>query len=343
MKKTELMKAYGKAVSRSGFSSDLSQDPWLPQLSPGYYKEVKQLGTLQGVEAVLRLIPDKHLPENWAFQQKIRDDYSIFSYPGAVKLPRVLTRDRFDDFNVLIYESPHGSRIVPYTPGRPPLITEIGEAATVCWATELALRELSHSSAEVMRELESWSSLTYFINRLEKWFALARKNHAIEHGFMDESVREKVVDYLLHPLRRGMKMEISFNLFGNTDIVKTREREYFLVNGELEVKPNGFTAAAFLWNLVMYSWWQHVPSDLFGVLKKLWLPTFNDSDPENRFNTPNIGTNLVERCIAALLVDLPDHRSPYDKPHIGVAEIRQSADNFTYALNEILTNGLELE
>lgn len=183
---------------------------------------------------------------------------------------------------------------------------EIKEFVALYRATKRKLQALEKSRLSDLGEI---SAGMYFADRLNKWFQIGQGLHVVRDGFL--SLREQdmifgIIGNLVGSLK--LKMSFFFNLFGNTDIEKTEDGQYLIYNVRLEPKPREFGPAAFIWNLILYSW----DVDPAGMAKRVkqWMNAFYPE--QNPAEIAHFHANLMERIVGALCVDLPEARSPFD-------------------------------
>lgn len=290
---------------------------------------------VSSLSVALELINHKFLPkdknEEWV-SWMLTNYYALRNVKYSVKFPDFISRGVFQDVSFAVRHNISGKRILD----RHLFATsdQKKEVAKMFWATVEALKILDRS------KLAGQTSLGYFEKQFSKWVNLRSELEPQWKPTFGE-VREFVLNKFDKVCRlaqgtddgqnRKIKMEWFFNVFGNTDIVKSRSGEYFIYNAHLEPKPEGFGIAAWIWNIIMYSW-DREPQE---VLKEVfdWVNVFLEGK-DRKEHMPGILANLIERCLAALVVDLPLKRSPYDD--LSDEAIEKSRKNFSYVLDTLV-------
>lgn len=355
MKKENLLAACFDIAQSIGFDIDPHQKPWLPQLNPGEFREIKQRGffkykyQLGRTPATLNIIPLENLSP--ILRQEMEQKWQIYEaycvivagIPNAVRLAQRAQTGTFQDrFAFLVSIEPEDQWLIPDCKSGQPKIAPgvIDEFARIYWATTEAMKKLVETCPEAAAWVRQWTATEYFIERLAKWLEEGRRNKAEERGFISPSLKDMVISKLMsRAFYRSMEMGMFFNLFGNTDIIKTSDGNYVLTNGDFAVKPRSFGPAAFIWNLMMHCW--HFGR--LGFVPRIyeWLSIFSNIFKDNIHDREmffqEFEANLLERCLATLLVDLPNRRSPYDQADTTEADTEQSKVNFTYVLKFLVS------
>lgn len=153
-------------------------------------------------------------------------------------------------------------------------------------------REKDQAAAEVLRGDLDLIDLT--ISRLK-------------HG---KAVEELAYKY-------GLEVELFFRHFGHTDMIYQKNTGRFFLplppQRAFIVCPQFYGAAYFIWNVLMYSYGR---SPDWGVAEtERWRKVFEMHAPPERKSRfrPGFYLNLLERMTGALLADLSEKRSPFNR------------------------------
>lgn len=317
--------------------------PYLVRLGENDYRELKQNGHYFNRAATVEITDSKHLPADEDWQSELRRKYNELAMPLAVRLPEIISagggRTNSDFFFYRILERPEGEMIISFDDLKKPFLLgdkvyqKIVEMVRVHWETRETLDRLAQENPEAAVRIGKSSWTKYFEGQFDKWSEEVKKADTGQDYILPEmlsKIKDQIFD--LHP----SKMQLSFNLFGNTDIRKTNNGEYYLVNGRFDIKPPGFLAAAWLWNMAMWGWQKSrddLIRDVFCALR-----VFLNVPYEVSHSREYILANLLERCYAAINVDIRHKRAPFND--LSGAETGNGLMNFLELTNRILDLGV---
>lgn len=339
MTREELFKKYEAVKKRLKFFVE-TEEPWLRALNKdgNDYKgmivngrwlpdDIGRAVFVVNISVTLEIIHRDHLPEDWI----LRNSYRLRNVENMARLPGFLKRGTYNDVSYVVWLNVNGKRILDRHPFSTP--DQKKEVAKMYWATVEALKILDRSKL-------GKESPGYFRKKFMEWVGLRSELKPQWKPSMKEMKKIILRGFgKVARLARGeedgqnrkIKMEWFFNVFGNTDIVKSQAGEYFIYNAHLGPKPEGFGIAVWVWNVMMYSW-EREPQE---VLKEVfdWIDVFLEGK-DRKECMPGILANLIERCVGALFVDLPGKRSPYDG--LNNETIQRSRKNFSYVLDTLV-------
>jgi hypothetical protein len=323
MNREQFIHEFGYASKSLGFVPN-DEPPWIPPLAGEDCAELKQNGTyFNDRPATLQIVPGKNFPADFSRQQSLRNKYEEARISGSIKLPDLFyeTQDLTgpEPMSILVWERPKGKHIIDLDEfmGKKEIPEEkLRETAKMIKNTEKVLAKLS-SQPEVMALFSKMSDFDYFIERWHKWITYVQENGPgvfkdVDNEFV-EGLKSDIFTEILKEITKGpeLEMQLAFNLFGNTDIIKTADGQYYYINGRFEVKPKHFLVAAWLWNLVMYSHQRKSRRflDDFFCASETLIGT--DNFRRGHFDVfSSLKANLLERLFAALTIDFRYRRSP---------------------------------
>lgn len=342
MKKESLLKELERIEQTCSFAPTNDQ-PYLIRLGENDYRELKQNGHYLNQAVTLEITDHKHLPADEDWQDELRQKYNELATPLAVRLPKIISaggsRIGPDVFFYNILERPEGEMIIGFDDFKKSFLVgdnvyqKIFEMAEVHRETRETLDRLAQENPEVAVRIRKSSWTKYFKGQFGKWSEEIKKADTGKDYFLPEmllKIKDQIFD--LYP----GKMQLSFNLFGNTDIRKTNNGEYFLVNGRFGMKPSGFLTAAWLWNMAMWGWQKNrddFTKDVFSALR-----VFANAPSETNRSRKYIMANLIERCYAAINVDIRHKRVPFND--LSGIEAGNGLMNFLELTNRILDLGV---
>lgn len=296
MDKISLLKLYRKVVALVGFREGKKATGWMPKFGPDDFRSVIREGTYKGKKAVLKVSPHEDLAQ--AAKDFKRYQAASRGKP-VLQTPRVLRNGKIGGAQYLIQQAtPNGQRIIRRFPlsGQ----REKNEVARLYWNTIANFPKF---------DFGNWSALDYFIERLDKWFALGRENGAVRAGFITQTEKNKAAKIIFGDIN-VLKMEPFFPRFASTDIVKVAD-EYFIWDADIAPKPQAAGIALWLWASTLHAY--KIPAGKWLKEVNVWTDTFIKFAPEScqKNLKLKIRLNLLERLLGSLLVDLPLRRSPF--------------------------------
>jgi hypothetical protein len=302
MNRKNILELYRDAKELTGFRESRKEKGWMPRLGPDDFRSVIRHGTYEGRKAVMQVSPHENLV-------KTANDFKHYQSvaagkPMVLQIPKILQLGRSRGAWFLVQESaPSGERILDSYPLSAGYQKE--EVAELYWKTVANFPKF---------DIGKWSASDYFLDRLNKWFAIGRKNGAVESGFITQGEKVEAVEVIFSELG-CLRMESFFAHFSNADIVKAGDA-YYIWGAEIVPKPEAAGIAHWLWGATLYAYQQN-PKWWLDELNK-WIDIFIEFVPENLgLGGADLGTiirvNLLERFLGSLLVDLPLRRSPFDK------------------------------
>lgn len=317
------------------------QAPWLAKLyskdGQDEFRELKQNGyDPYGLPMMLEVIDNHHrLPENTRQQLELNQAYQQLQTKGSIQLPKAFNQYYGETFTAILWERPEGQRIISDDQfGQPfyrdsPIWEQINETASLIEVTTAVLEELKRSNPQAQAMAAEKSYADYFLDRFAKWNA-EREKAGQERNDHLELVKFKILGIIFsRGSTFGTALEIAWNVFGNTDIIKTAGRAYYLVNGRFEPKPPHFLPAVWLWNMLLHGArsknFRELYLDTRGTIK-----IFN----RHRFTGPFLDDNLLERAFAARFVDADLRRSPFQS--VSESNWQMAKDNIDYVLVQLL-------
>ena len=298
MDKLTLLQFYRKAIEVVGFQEDKKEKSWMPKLGPNDFRSVVRQGSYRGKRAVIKVSPHENLlviARDYEHYQK-----ATIGQP-VVKVPLILRSGKIKGAQYLIQQSaPDGGRILKNYP----LSTraEKEEVATLYWNTVSYFPEFY---------LGQWAVSDYFLERLDKWFAIGKENGAVKSGFISQKEKDRTAELIFSNLKK-MKMEPFFTHFANTDIIKS-SKKYYIWDSTIVPKPEAAGIALWIWGATLYAY--KLPPARWLEEVRAWTRTFARLAPKSRQQNLRlkIRINLLERMLGSLLVDLPLKRSPFYK------------------------------
>lgn len=315
MDEKTLLEYAWKAADQMEFKPTPNEKPWLVKISEGF-KELKQKGLSlrnDGRPATLQVVDKNyHNPADFYHQQNLASEFNKMVNGSCVKLPKFCeayseNTENGNGFVAFLWERPIGANILSKEEFTSPLLLDqnrqlekkIQEVVQIITDTERTLPKLVKTDAA--NYFPNVSVADYFIERFGKWMKQAREKGEGNGCLIQKNEILTILDRVFHKAS-GLIMTPSFNLFGNTDIIKdTTDGKYFLVNGRFELKPMGFLRAAWLWNLAMYSY------------KKTSEQARDDfRDVYGHFYRVDGVSNILERLFAASYIDARYWLSPFD-------------------------------
>lgn len=296
MDKKSLLKLYKKVTAVTAFREYKKATGWMPKLGLDDFRSVIRQGTYKGKKAVLKVSPH----ENLARVAKDFKRYQAASHGKSVlQTPQIFRSGKIGEAQFLIQQAtPDGQRIIKRYPlsGQ----REKNEVTRLYWNTVANFPKF---------DFGDWSASDYFIERLDKWFALGRENGAVNSGFITQAEKNRAVKIIFGNIN-VLKMESFFQRFASTDIVKFAD-EYFIWDTDIVPKPQAAGIALWLWASTLHAY--NVPARKWLKEINAWIATFiKFAPPAHQKNLKlKIRLNLLERLLGSLLVDLPLRRSPF--------------------------------
>ncbi len=340
MTEKELLEELEAIAPLCGFIPDQTP-PYLVRLGEDDFRELKKYGNFKhnGKPITIEITNSHHLPKDLVWQDELRDEYNQLAGPETIKLPQVIMRAaRGRDKVYTVLERPEGDMIINFDDFKKTFSHEdetykkIVETAKVHWETRKILDQLAQKNLETAARIERATWNQYFENRFENWSKEIKKVD-LNFDYISSITLQKIRDRIFKSYKFDGRMELSFNLLGNTDIRKTKNDEYYLVNGRFAIMPAGFSIAAWLWNMVMWSW-QKNPNDLINDIFTA-LKVFCETAPLEIKNLEKyILANLLERIYASINVDIRYLRAPFHD--INPTGVANELKNFFELLNKIL-------
>ena len=302
MDRKDILKLYRDAKELTGFRESRKERGWMPKLGPNDFRSVIRHGTFEGKKAVMQVSPHENLV-------KVANDFKHYQSVArgksmVLQVPKILQLGRSRGAWFLVQESaPEGKRILDRYPLSAGYQKE--EVAELYWKTAANFPKFDTGKL---------FASDYFLERLNKWFAIGRKNGAVESGFITQEEKNEAVEVIFSELG-CLRMESFFAHFSNTDIVKAGDT-YYIWEAEIVPRPEAARIAYWLWGATLYAYRRN-PKWWLGELNK-WIDIFVEFMPENLgLGRADLGTiirvNLLERFLGSLLVDLPLRRSLFDK------------------------------
>lgn len=343
MKEKELLSEYTAHAQELGFVADPTEPAWWVTVFPGEFREIKQHGTRLSQPVTFNVIDRQYLPENYNQQLEISLAYNqlakrqAFSDEPVIRLPAVQCIHDHPATLAIVWEKPEGQRIISdeeygkYFSRGDAVWRKIEKVATLLRSTVGVLEELrSQDSGAAGELLRGKSYADYFLERFSKWNAECQKAGK-ESGYNRLELQKFAVlrTIFSRGLTAGAGLQLAWNVCGNTDIIKTADGQYYLVNGRFEAKPPSFLPAAWIWNLTLHGAWlktsEQLAENLFNAIQ-----IFN----AQLFTSPFLNDNLLERLFAGRWVDAELRRSPFDR--ISDREWQRAIDNLDYVLQRLL-------
>lgn len=346
MDEKTLLECAQRAMEQMGFQPSPNEKPWLVKMSEKKsvnggrvefveYRELKQKGFSSknnGQPATFQVIDKNyHNRTDFYWQQELGSQFNKLASGSCVRLPQfwdLYAEDLSNNsFAAFLWERPVGKSILSQEEFVSPLFlgtnkeleNKVLEVSQIITDTEKTLFRLTE--ADATNYFPKISVAEYFIERFSKWMKRVR-----DEGEGNGCLIRK--DEILPILERvfykasGLTMAPSFNLFGNTDIVKSVvDGKYFLVNGRFESKPFGFLKAAWLWNLVMHGY-KKTPEQSRDDFREVY----------SIFYRVDGVSNILERLFAASYIDARYWLSPFDE--LGTEERENGRNNLYLALKE---------
>ena len=323
MDRENILKLYLGVEILTGFRENGKEKGWMPKLGPNDFKSVIRHGTYENRKAVMRVSPHENLVK--AAKDLKHYQSAASGKPMVLQVPKILRFGRIAEAWFLIQESvPEGERILIDYPLSAGFQKE--EVAELYWNTVANFPRF---------DVGEWSASDYFLERLNKWFAIGRENGAMESGFITQREKDEVMEVIFSELG-CLRMEPFFAHFSNTDVVKAGDA-YYIWGAEIVPKPEVAGIAHWLWGATLYAYRRN-PKWWLGELNK-WIDIFVEFVPENLGLGAHdlemmIRVNLLERFLGSLLVDLPLRRSPFDK--LSEKEIKKAKEIIRFAFLHFL-------
>ncbi|MEK7507073.1 MAG: hypothetical protein AAB585_00830 [Patescibacteria group bacterium] len=343
MKETELLAEYTAHARELDFIADPAEPAWQVSVYPGEFREIKQHGTRFGQPVTFNAIDRQYLPENHNQQLEILLAYnqlvekrSVSDAP-VIRLPAVQCMHDYQATLAIVWEKPEGQRIISdeeygkYFSRGDAIWRKIEETATLIRLTVEQLEDLRfHNSDAVGELLHGKSYADYFLERFSRWNAERQKAGKISDYDQLEQQKFAVLRTIFsRGSTAGTGLQLAWNVCGNTDIIKTADGQYYLVNGRFEAKPPSFLPAAWIWNLTLHGAWLKSSEQLVeNILDCCQIFSVQ------RFFSPFLNDNLLERLFAARWVDADLRRSPFNR--VSDLEWQRAIDNLDYVLRQLL-------
>ena len=240
----------------------------------------------------------------------------------CIVLPQVWDVGNYEDRSWVVRERVDGTNPLAISSSRYPLVGAHA-IAQLYWNTFSVFSALEEKSGiEPAGDFED-----FFKVRLKKWTKLGEvftDKKSKEKFVVLRTVADDMFRYIFYETDLcesvDLEMRFFFKNFGNTDIVVQGDN-FYLPNSEIAFLPQFYGASYFVWNVLMYShnhYGDNMPEDVVyeSVKEEImsWEREFYESCPTDLMSKFGVAFSLLlfERVIAALLVDIPLRRSPFD-------------------------------
>lgn len=336
--RTKLLQIYDKALNLSGFIEEGQQDStlvcWPRQVEPGVFDLRVVHGFYNGKPAIMQVGIKEILSES---NEHLWKQYSLNETSGSIYIPKVLfsvKNEGPEPYFCLIQEKfqNHGAPFLPRFPFSSSSQKKV--VADLYWKTVESFSEMCQRDEKVaitMAKNEGQLPSLYF-SRLSRWLGMGEDAWRKSTGTKGEKQREKeqylqdrkMVEEIIRALKSfhiveesALSPQLFFKHFGYTDMVYDEGTGQFgLPMAGMGIYPQSYGAAYWVWNVLMHSYGQS-PSWAAQEVNK-WFMAFVRSAPPSEGAFPHSFSlgfhfNLWERVAAALLVDIPQERSPFDK------------------------------
>lgn len=323
MKKEELLNVRDEWLKGSPMFVPTADAPALIQAKGDEFSGLKQWGIWDGRPATLNISSYWIPPVGDVEFENLRRNLALFE--KDIRLPKLLKVDYTPNFRYLVEEIPQGEPVIDMR-----LFCGTFSGPEDREILVQQLREFGHVYSKVVSYVDHYcpygvaiSAAQYFHDRFRKWRKYAREHaeHGIASGFTDAEEAKIIADFFTDHDLSKVRMRFFFNIFGNTDIVKTEEGLYYLSDVKLEPKPIGFGVAAFIWNMLLYGW-QKTTRQLIDDVSMV-IAAMVPEEGRVELMKP-IFLSLIERLYAAIEIDLRFCRSPYDNGSMRSAAVMMS-------------------
>lgn len=341
MKKEKLLEELERIPQLCSFVPN-ADPPYLTRLGEDNFRELKQNGSWFGKSAMLEITDAENFPADGDWQDELRDEYNteVHGIRDAVLVPELHRTAAIGTTIYQIWERPEESELIinlddfkkSFSLGDE-TYQKILAVAKIHWGTRDILDRLAKSDSEVAAKIEGSNRAEYFEGQFQKWSQEIQKADTGKE-YLSEEMLSKIKGRIFSNRLAQGKMELSFNIFGNTDIRKTKTEQYYFINGKFDLKPAGFMAAAWLWNMAMWGWQKERGELVQNVFDALRI--FRETAPYGigHHLQGHILANLLERCYASINVDIRHRRAPYH--NITDEEVGKGLMNFLQLTNSIL-------
>lgn len=323
MKKEELLNARDEWLKDWPVFVPNTDPPAFTQTVDEEFSGLKQRGTWDSRPAMLS-ITDYWMPRVGDLEyENLRRNLAFFT--KKVRLPKLLKADYASQLRYLVEEIPEGRPIIDMklfcgTYSRPQdresFVKQIEEFALVY---EKITTHINHYCPQGT----TLSAAQYFHERFRRWRSYSRQyaQNGLASGFTEDEEAKIIGGFFAENDLSRVPMSLFFNIFGNTDIIKTDEGLYYILDVKLEPKPVGFGIAAFIWNMLLYGWQKNVDQ----MLEDIRMVIDSMTPIEGYLELKRlVSLNLVERLYAAIQIDLRFRRSPYDNFDCRLAVVMMS-------------------
>ena len=321
MKKSELEKIYRKVAKEIDFKEDPVHKGWMPKLGPNDYKCKIVHGFTKKGAASLTVAPKGVVDMETL---KLAGYYALAGKKNqpCIVLPQVWDVGNYEDRSWVVRERVDGTNPLAISSSRYPLVGAHA-IAQLYWNTFSVFSALEEKS-----EIETAGDFKdFFEEKLDKWTKLGEvstdKRSKEKCGVL-RTIVDDMFRYVFYETDSwesvDLEMRLFFKNFGNTDIV-VQGNNFYLPNSEIAFLPQFYGASYFVWNVLMYSYNHYgddMPEDVIyeSVKEEImsWEREFYESCPTDLMSKFGVAFFLLlfERVIAALLVDIPLRRSPFD-------------------------------
>lgn len=321
MEEQTIRRAYEGLIKYLPFVPD-EQEPYLVKLPGGNIGKLTKYGTFRKAggapgeqePAMLRILPIPR-PVDEQRQERIRGPYrALCQNTKAVRLPTILTRGENGNFDYEVWMDPGQKNLISLEATRSPftekVLPSVHQLAEAYWASQAVMAKALALLPALRAELAQTSSADYFQARFQKWNDLVKRNGIGVGSFLGSHEKEQIAETIEKMPLAKVGMELSRNLFGNTDIVVGEGKKFYFINGYFELKPVGFGIAAWLWNMMLYSAEKTAEQLLIEINQCKYF--FFELAPTIMADNLVYGlkANLLERAYAALEVDCRYELSP---------------------------------
>ena len=292
----------------------------MPRFGPDNFRSVLSHGKIGQKRALLLISPyvdfQKEAALLMVYDKKAKKT-------GGVRVPIFYKSGNHKEIYYAIQaDCPEGKRILENYPHSTP--SQKKDLAKLYWQTQSTTKQLSKPAA-------TWTDVV--LSDLSERLKEGRVNGAFQRGIITEELKDKAIESLFKN-SKNLSVYYFFNLFQNTDIIETPEGERFIYNVWLRPKLDGFGMAMMLWGIAMR--WPGSFGSWIGEMNA-WLTAFISTAPlaSKKLVDHMVYTNMIERTLSTLLVDLPLARKPFDE--MNTKQIKEKVKFFQTFLNFLIS------
>lgn len=338
LSEAELEGLYDRATKLSGFVEtceglgDAERNGWSRQVRPGVFDLHIGHGRYRSVPAMLLVGKGELVSEN---EHQLNGRYNIAARLNesmlSVHIPAYLRVEKVpgvSPYSFAIQEKcPSGHHFLPRFPASNS--SQRRRIADLYWNTvdNFADVEANDFKLEMLMSRNSEALPEFFLGRLSRWLKAAEQAEVrcetkgevqrLRASYLQdrETVERIVVEIKRTNLldKQALAMRLFFKHFGHTDLVFDLQGRFFLPLWTMGMFPQFYGAACWVWNMLMHSYAKSPPEAVWETEK--WREAFEARASHGLKASFYRGfyLNLVERAIAALVVDIPLGRKPFDR------------------------------